>query len=104
MYAIRSYYATGGRVHYWFNDYVKIGATASQDDEENVDNRLVGADVTLRKSAASWIKLEAGHTKGPGVLATNSVDGGFGFGTVGSLLDNTAEAPAYRVDASYNFV
>ena len=92
--------STGGRVHYWFNDYVKIGATASQDDEENVDNRLVGADVTLRKSAASWIKLEAGHTKGPGVLATNSVDGGFGFGTGGSLLDNTAEAPAYRLDAS----
>jgi len=93
--------STGGRVHYWLNDYVKIGATATRDDDEDVEKRLVGADVTLRKSSATWIKLEAGHSKGPGVMAANSIDGGFGFdNTAGSVVDRDADAPAYRVDAS----
>jgi len=96
--------AGGGRVHYWFNDHVKVGVTASQDDESDIENSLGGADLTLRKSSASWLKLEAGRTKGPGVLATTSIDGGFGFdNTAGSLVDNDVEASGYRVDASLGF-
>jgi flagellar motor protein MotB len=95
--------AVGGRVHYWFNDYVKVGLTANRDEEEDVENRLCGADLTLRKSPASWIKLETGRTKGPGVLATTSIDGGYNFGTSDVFDDNDAEASAYRVDASLGF-
>jgi flagellar motor protein MotB len=95
--------AAGGRVHYWFNDHVKVGVTASKDDEADVENNLGGADVTLRKSSASWIKLEAGRTKGPGVPATTSVDGGFKFDNQVSLAGSEVEATAYRVDGSLGF-
>jgi hypothetical protein len=73
--------ATGGRVHYWFNDYVKVGVTASRDEEADIENNLGGADLTLRKSSDSWLRLEAGRTKGPSLLTTTSIDGGFDFRT-----------------------
>jgi len=95
--------STGGRVHYWFNDHVKVGVTASRDEEADIENSLGGVDLTLRKSSASWIKLEAGRTKGPGVLTTTSIDGGFGFGPAGSLVGNEVDAMAYRVDGSLGF-
>jgi len=94
--------ATGGRVHYWFNDYLKVGLTTSRDKEDGDDNKLDAADVTLRKSAESWVRLEAGRTDGPINLTTStSIDGGFNIDhsdpTVGT--DN-GEALAYRVDSS----
>jgi flagellar motor protein MotB len=92
--------AAGGRVHYWFNDHVKLGVTASQDEEADIENKLGGADLTLRKSSATWLKLETGLTKGPGVPATTSIDGGYTFGTSDAFDDNEVEASAYRVDAS----
>ena len=95
--------AVGGRVHYWINDHVKVGVTASQDDEEDIENSLGGADLTLRKSAESWLKLETGRTKGPGMLATTSVDGGYTFGTSDTFDDSEVDASAYRVDASLGF-
>ena len=96
--------AAGGRVHYWFNDHVKVGVTASREEKGDIENSLGGADLTLRKSSASWLKLEAGRTKGPGVPASTSIDGGFGFdNTAGFLVDNEVEASAYRVDGSVGF-
>jgi hypothetical protein len=95
--------AIGGRVHYWLNDHVKVGITSGQDEEANVTNTLGGADVTLRKSPASWVKLEVGYTKGPGVSATTSIDGGFDFDTSDSLDNSESDAFAYRVDASLGF-
>ena len=95
--------AYGGRVHYWFNDHVKVGLTASQDKEGDVKNNLGGFDLTLRKSAASWLKLETGRTKGPGVMATTSIDGGYKFGTPDGFSDAEADATAYRVEASVGF-
>ena len=67
----------GGRVQYWLNDHVKLGVTASRDEDAGSETNLDGADLTLRKSAASWLRLEAGRSKGPGVLTTTSIDGGF---------------------------
>jgi flagellar motor protein MotB len=91
---------TGGRVHYWFKDWVKVGLTASRDkDEEAVDN-MGGVDLTLRKSSETWLKLEAGRTKGPGTPTLTSPDGGFDFGPSDSFDDNKDEASAYRVDVS----
>jgi flagellar motor protein MotB len=94
--------AAGGRVHYWLNDHVKVGVTASKDEELDIENNLTGADVTLRKSQESWIKFETGRTKGPGVSETTSIDGGYNFNTPDSPDDN-GEASAYRVDASMGF-
>jgi len=93
----------GGRVHFWLNDHVKVGATASREEDSDIDNSLAGADLTLRKSSASWIKLEAGRTKGPGIPATKSVDGGFSFDAADSPGGSGSDASAYRVDASLGF-
>jgi flagellar motor protein MotB len=95
--------AVGGRIHYWFSDYIKLGLTANRDEEADVESNLGGADLTLRKSAASWIKLEAGRTEGPGVLTETSVDGGFDFDPSVSPGDNEVDASAYRIDASLGF-
>jgi flagellar motor protein MotB len=94
---------TGGRIHYWFNDHVKIGLTVNRDEEEDIENSLGGADLTIRKSSGTWIKLETGRTKGPGMLTTTSNDGGFNFDTPDTLNDNEVEASAYRIDTSVAF-
>ena len=95
--------ATGGRAHYWLNDHVKVGVTASQEKEGDIENSLAAADVTLRKSPASWLKLEAARTKGPGVLTTTSVDGGFKFDQQTPPMGNEVDAMGYRVDGSLGF-
>jgi flagellar motor protein MotB len=95
--------AFGGRIHYWFNDHVKLGLTADQDEAADEESTLTGADLTLRKSAATWLRLEAGRTKGPGVGATSSLDGGFNFDAVDGMIDNETDASAYRVDAGIGF-
>jgi hypothetical protein len=92
----------GSRIHYWLSDYVKVGLTASRDEEADTDTNLGGVDLTLRKSPETWVKLEAGRTSGPGTAATTSGDGGFNFDTPVSLgID--ADAQASRVDASLGF-
>ena len=92
--------ATGGRVHYWINDHVKIGLTADQDKASDEENTLQGADLTLRQSAESWLRLETGRTRGPGVLTTASLDGGYNFEATSGVNDDAVEATAFRVDAS----
>ena len=92
--------AAGGRLHYWFNDYVKIGLTANQDNEADTENSsLQGADLTLRGSSESWIKIETGRTEGPGSSVADADDGGYNY-TTDTLDDNETEASAYRVDVS----
>jgi uncharacterized protein YbdZ (MbtH family) len=95
--------ATGGRFHYWFNDHVKVGLTASRDKPEDIENTLGGADLTIRKSSESWIRLETGRTKGPGIPSQTSTEGGFDFGSSDTFDDNETNAWAYRIDASVGF-
>jgi flagellar motor protein MotB len=92
--------ASGGRGHYWLNDQVKVGLTASSFDEAETKNTLQAADVTIRKSAESWFKVEASRSEGPGLLAATSVDGGFLFGTSDPRDRPQVAALATRVDAS----
>ena len=94
---------SGGRAHYWFNDMVKLGVTASWEEEADIESRLGGFDLTLRKSSASWLKLEVGRTKGPGVSTESSYDGGYSFSPVDSYNDEESKATAYRVDGSVGF-
>jgi len=95
--------SVGGRVHYWFNDFFKVGVTTSQDEAEEKTNTIGGADLTLRKSAATWLRFETGRTQGAGATAATSVDGGYDFGSTDAIGDNDTEASAHRVDASLGF-
>jgi flagellar motor protein MotB len=114
----------GGRTHVWLNDYVKLGITSSKDGGSENPNGLNAADLTLRKSAESWIKVETSRSKGPGLTSLTSTDGGFTSNptcpinsgattTNGATTANPAcsyfgdstsvSAGAYRVDTSIGF-
>lgn len=90
----------GGRAHYWIGDYVKVGVTGNQGNDGGNDESLVGADVTVRKSANTWVKLETGRSKGSDLFTTNSLDGGFNHSTIQTPADPRTAATAYRVDVS----
>jgi flagellar motor protein MotB len=92
--------ATGGQAHYWFNDFVKLGATASRNEEDDIDSNLYAADLTVRKSAQSWLKLQAGRSEGLVSSTLRSDDGGFRFLGTDSLDLTEAEGNAYRADIS----
>ncbi len=92
--------AIGGRAHYWLNDQVKLGVTASQQDEADNENTLNGVDLTLRKNAGTWLKAEFASTEGDGSGALNSNDGGFSFNQLDQDLSSDTSADAYRVEAS----
>ncbi|MBE0599230.1 MAG: OmpA family protein [Desulfuromonadales bacterium] len=92
--------AVGGRLHYWFTDQVKVGLTASRLEEEGDENTLGGGDLTLRKSADTWLRLEGGRTEGAGVAPATSLDGGFQFGTLDPQVRTDAEAIGFRLDTS----
>ena len=92
--------AVGGQGHYWLNDHVKVGLTSSSSDEGDADNGMNAADVTLRKSADTWLKLQAGRSEGLVSGLQRSDDGGFGFTGYDDLSFTEAEAGAYRADVS----
>ncbi len=92
--------AFGGRTHFWFGNYVKVGLTAGQEEQSDIEESISGVDLTLRKSAVTWIKLETGSTDGLVDSTTTSLDGGYNFSTSNSFGDSPVQASANRIDAS----
>jgi flagellar motor protein MotB len=90
--------AVGGQGHYWFGDHVRVGLTANSNSEGEADSSLGAADVTLRKSTDSWIKLQAGHSEGLVSSPLRSDDGGFEFAGPDPLAFVDEDAGAYRAD------
>src|SRR5262249_40974540 len=66
----------------------------------DVDSKLGAADLTLRKSADTWLRLQAGHSEGLVTGLQQSNDGGFGFTGTDPLSFTDAKAGAYRAEAS----
>lgn len=95
---------TGGRVHYWLGDHVKLGFTGNKDTDPNAESELRAVDVTLRRSADTWLKLESSTSSGLGSPALASNDGGFNFTSPGTTtpLINAGEGQhgASRIDTS----
>lgn len=90
----------GGRAHYWIGDYVKVGVTGSRGNDGGNGESLVGADVTVRKSSNTWVKLETGRSKGSDLFTSNSLDGGFNYSTIQTPVDPNTTAMANRADVS----
>ncbi|HEY7638569.1 MAG TPA: OmpA family protein, partial [Steroidobacteraceae bacterium] len=95
--------ATGAAAHVWVNDYVKLGLTTNGNEEGDTESSLDGADVTLRMSADSWLKVQGGRSEGMVSSALYSDDGGFGFVTPDTTGFDSASADAYRADLSIGF-
>jgi len=96
----------GGRTHYWLGDYVKLGVTSNNSSEAGSESSLNATDVTFRKSAETWLKIEKSASTGVGSTAFGSNDGGFTFGTTSTttLVGPTGgEYGASRVDTSIGF-
>jgi flagellar motor protein MotB len=92
--------AVGGQGHYWVNDHVRLGLTTNSNDEGGTDSSLHAADLTLRMSPESWIKLQGGRSEGLISDTQRSVDGGFGFYSWNPAPLTDASAGAYRADLS----
>jgi flagellar motor protein MotB len=96
--------STGGRVHYWVGDHVKLGVTGNKNTDPGAENTLAAVDITLRKTASTWVKIETGASTGPGTTSFDSNDGGFNFTPTSSTT--TLAGPtdgrqgASRIDAS----
>src|SRR5260370_10982630 len=91
--------AVGGQAHYWLNAHVRVGFTADSNEGDSASN-LGAADLTLRKSANSWFKLQTGRSKGLLSPSLQSNDGGFGFQGPNDQSFTGAKAGAYRADLS----
>jgi flagellar motor protein MotB len=94
--------AVGGQGDYWFNDHMRLGLTANSNGGDAASN-LGAADLTLRKSANSWLKVQAGRSTGLLSPSLRSDDGGFGFHGPDDLSFTGAKAGAYRADLSVGF-
>jgi hypothetical protein len=91
--------AVGGQGSYWLNDHLKLGLTADSNEGGGASN-LGAADLTVRKSANSWIKMQAGRTTGLLSPSLQSNDGGFGFQGPADQSFTSSKAGAYRADVS----
>lgn len=93
-------WTTGGQGAAWLNDYIRFGVTTSSNDAGVGGSSLRGADVTLRKSTDSWVKLQTGKSDGLVSGSFYSADGGFGFTSYNPSSFANASAEAYRADVS----
>ena len=89
----------GGQGSFWLTDFAKVGVTASRNNE-GTDSTLYGGDLTLRKSAESWLKLQFGRSEGLVSSTQTSNDGGFAFFDPTVLAPRDVDANAYRADLS----
>ncbi len=90
----------GGQAHYWFGDYVKLGVTINQNEQDTADSSLTAADLTFRWAAESWVKVQQSSSKGLVSLPTESSDGGYEFTSYDPASFVNAEADAQRFDLS----
>jgi flagellar motor protein MotB len=93
-------WTTGGQGDVWLNNYIRLGVTASSNDAGVDGSSVRGADVMLRKSADSWVKLQTGKSDGLVSSSFYSNDGGFGFTSYNPGAFANASADAYRADVS----
>jgi hypothetical protein len=99
--------STGGQVQYWLGDYIKLGATSNKSEEVGSESRLKAYNVTLRKNAETWLKVEKSTSSGLGTSTLGSNDGGFNFASnsnVATIVRPTdGQYGAQRIDASIGF-
>ncbi len=69
-------YSYGGRAQAWAGEHVRLGATGMSEKTGNADQRLVGADVLLRHSDMTFLRVEVAQSQGPGFGRSLSSDGG----------------------------
>ncbi|MGW8369984.1 MAG: OmpA family protein, partial [Gammaproteobacteria bacterium] len=80
---------------------VKLGLTANENNQGDIDSTLNATDITLRKSEQTWLKLQTGQSEGFLTNVVTSNDGGFEFTGYDDTSFVTADATASRADLSF---
>ena len=91
-------FTLGGRATHWVNDNIRVGVTAQNDKSAEADQELYGADLLLRKSDNTFVKLEYARTEGPGFGQSDSTDGGFIFDDIDTPGAAGLIAEGYRLE------
>jgi hypothetical protein len=94
--------ATGGQASYWIGEHVKLGVTSNVNEQDDTDSNMLGADLTLRWSAGSWVKIQQAESEGLVAMPVLSNDGGFEFNSYDPADFVDAKANANRADISVN--
>jgi outer membrane protein OmpA-like peptidoglycan-associated protein len=90
----------GGQAHVWLGDYVKVGITANDNDNDVGDSSLNAGDITLRIAPQSWLKVQQAQSEGQVAATTFSKDGGYEFVGYDPLAFVNTKANASRADLS----
>jgi hypothetical protein len=90
-------YVYGGRVQQWLGEHVRIGVTGQNEKTGGADQKLVGADLQIRKSERTFIEGEIANSDGPGFGYSSSADGGLTQSTIATAGLANKNANAYRL-------
>lgn len=90
----------GGRATHWISDAFRVGVTGYEQGGIGMKQELVGADALLRYAPGTYLKLETGHSKGPGTGALSSQNGGFNFSQIPQTIAPNLKANAYRAEVA----
>ena len=71
--------AFGGRASFWLSDYFQVAVTGYDQTAKGEKLMIGGADVLLRLSLQTYVKMEIARSSGPGSGENVSFDGGFSF-------------------------
>jgi hypothetical protein len=96
--------AYGGRATHWLNDSIRLGITGSHQQRTHIDQNLGGVDVLFRKTAETYLRLEAARTEGPGIGTESSIDGGFNFNPTTGSPSESKSAYAYQLESGFQFI
>jgi hypothetical protein len=87
----------GARVQGWPSDKVRLGVTALREEAGTADQRLAGADVTIRHSETTYLKAEIAQSEGPGFGRSKTTDGGLAIHDDATAGLRDKEARAYTM-------
>ena len=95
-------FTLGGRAEAWATDSLRLGVTGQREETAQADQTLVAADLTARRSADTYARMEVARTEGAAFTERRSLDGGFTYQTLGENLA-TDEAFAYHLEGALGF-
>lgn len=85
-------FTAGGRLQHWLTDYLRVGATAYHQGEDQSSQDLFGADVLLQYAPGTYLRAEIAQADGPGDGAFFSSTGGYDFTHLQTVADHADAA------------
>lgn len=102
-------YAVGARAEGWVTDALRLGVSGAEETTGIADNRIMGADLLLRRSDETYLSFDYARSEGPGFGTAFSLNGGLDLdpstadpSAAASAGVTGAPADAYRVEGSAN--